>query len=55
MNKKKIFYLIFFFFQDLNMAEKFQLHVMAITRQSIYYCDLCRKSCAGVVRSKVIK
>ncbi|XP_033226337.1 zinc finger protein 235-like [Belonocnema kinseyi] len=38
--------------KDLNMAEKFQLHVMAITRQSIYCCDLCRKSCAGVVRSK---
>ncbi|XP_014232525.1 zinc finger protein 28-like [Trichogramma pretiosum] len=38
--------------KDLNLEEKFQLHMMAVTWQSIYYCDICRKSCAGVVRSK---
>ncbi|KAJ8674890.1 hypothetical protein QAD02_010676 [Eretmocerus hayati] len=38
--------------KDLNLEEKFQLHAMAVTWQSIYYCDYCRKSCAGVVRSK---
>ncbi|XP_016839720.1 oocyte zinc finger protein XlCOF28 isoform X1 [Nasonia vitripennis] len=38
--------------KDLNLEEKFQLHMMAVTWQSVYYCDFCRKSCAGVVRSR---
>ncbi|XP_014213960.1 zinc finger protein 28-like [Copidosoma floridanum] len=38
--------------RDLNSEEKFHLHTMAVTWQSVYYCDFCRKSCAGVVRSK---
>ncbi|XP_058800676.1 zinc finger protein 135-like [Phymastichus coffea] len=38
--------------KDLSLEEKFQLHMMAVTWQSVYYCDFCRKSCAGVVRSK---